>query len=152
MKDDRANARLRDELLNGEIFYTLREAQIVIETWRRQYDTIRPHALIGYKPPAPEVLVPAFAAWAGCATPTGSAGHAGATAKLKLTFHLDHSAGLITRVWPNSGISQRCWKTRHFGSQSRLPSRGSWPSPLASREARTKTACRYRAVPPSACA
>src|SRR6266536_4125541 len=58
----------------------------------------------------------------------------------------------LPRVWSNSGISQRCWKTRHFGSQSRLPSRGSWPSPLASREARTKTACRYRAVPPSACA
>ena len=71
----------------------MREAQIVIETWRRQYDTIRPHALIGYKPPAPEVLVPAFAAWAGCATPTGSAGHAGATANLKLSFHLDRSAG-----------------------------------------------------------
>src|SRR5262249_8148117 len=36
------NARLRDELLNGEIFYTLREAQIVIESWRRHYNTIRP--------------------------------------------------------------------------------------------------------------
>ena len=46
------NARLRDELLNGEIFYTLREAQIVIESWRRHYNTIRPHASIGYKPPA----------------------------------------------------------------------------------------------------
>jgi transposase InsO family protein len=57
------NARLRDELLNGEIFYTLREAQIVIENWRRHYNTIRPHASIGYKPPAPEVFVPAFAAW-----------------------------------------------------------------------------------------
>jgi putative transposase len=57
------NARLRDELLNGEIFYTLREAQIVIESWRRHYNTIRPHASIEYKPPAPEVLVPAFAAW-----------------------------------------------------------------------------------------
>jgi putative transposase len=56
------NARLRDELLNGEIFYTLREAQIVIESWRRHYNTIRPHASIGYKPPAPEVFVPAFAA------------------------------------------------------------------------------------------
>jgi hypothetical protein len=55
--------RLRDELLNGEIFYTLREAQIVIESWRRHYNTIRPHASIGYKPPAPEVFVPAFAAW-----------------------------------------------------------------------------------------
>jgi putative transposase len=58
------NARLRDELLNGEIFYTLREAQIVIESWRRHYNTIRPHASIGYKPPAPEVFVPAFTAWA----------------------------------------------------------------------------------------
>jgi transposase InsO family protein len=57
------NARLRDELLNGEIFYTLREAQIVIESWRRHYNTIRPHASLGYMPPAPEVFVPAFAAW-----------------------------------------------------------------------------------------
>src|SRR5262249_36000565 len=57
------NARLRDELLNGEIFYTLQEAQIVIESWRRHYNTIRPHASLGYKPPAPEVFVPAFAAW-----------------------------------------------------------------------------------------
>ena len=57
------NARLRDELLNGEIFYTLREAQIIIESWRRHYNAIRPHASLGYKPPAPEVFVPAFAAW-----------------------------------------------------------------------------------------
>jgi putative transposase len=39
-------------MLNGEIFYTLREAQIVIESWRRHYNTIRPHASIGYKPAA----------------------------------------------------------------------------------------------------
>src|SRR5262245_27531741 len=57
------NARLRDELLNGEIFYTLREAQIVAESWRRHYNTIRPHASLGYKPPAPKVFIPAFAAW-----------------------------------------------------------------------------------------
>jgi transposase InsO family protein len=57
------NARLRDELLDGEIFYTLREAQIVIESWRRHYNTVRPHASIGYQAPAPEVFVPAFAAW-----------------------------------------------------------------------------------------
>jgi putative transposase len=87
------NARLRDELLDGEIFYSLREARIVIESWRRHYNTIRPHASLRYKPPAPEVFVPAFAAWASCATPSGSAGHAGETANLKLTFHLDHSAG-----------------------------------------------------------
>ncbi len=63
MRASSARSRQRDELLNGEIFYTLREAQIVIESWRRHYNTIRPHASIGYKPPAPEVFVPAFAAW-----------------------------------------------------------------------------------------
>jgi len=57
------NARLRDELLNGEIFYTLKEARIVIESWRRHYNTIRPHASLGYRAPAPEVIVPALTAW-----------------------------------------------------------------------------------------
>ena len=52
------NARLRDELLDGEIFYSLREAQIVIEGWRRHYNAVRPHASLGYRAPAPEVLVP----------------------------------------------------------------------------------------------
>ena len=56
------NARRRDELLDGEI-YTLREAQIVIESWRRHYNTVRPHASVGYRAPAPEVFVQAFAAW-----------------------------------------------------------------------------------------
>jgi transposase InsO family protein len=57
------NARLRDELLNGEIFYSLREAQVVIESWRRHYNAVRPHASLGYKPPAPEVFVPALTVW-----------------------------------------------------------------------------------------
>jgi putative transposase len=57
------NARLRDELLDGEIFYSLKEAQIVIESWRRHYNAIRPHESLGYRPPAPEVFVPALAAW-----------------------------------------------------------------------------------------
>jgi putative transposase len=57
------NARLRDELLNGEIFYSLREAQIIIESWRRHYNAIRPHASLGYRAPAPEVFVPGLAAW-----------------------------------------------------------------------------------------
>jgi len=51
------NARLRDELLNGEIFYTLKEAQIIIEQWRRHYNTVRPHSALGYRPPAPESIV-----------------------------------------------------------------------------------------------
>jgi putative transposase len=57
------NARLRDELLDGEIFYTLREAEVVIESWRRHYNTVRPHASLGFRPPAPEVILPTFAAW-----------------------------------------------------------------------------------------
>jgi len=52
------NARFRDELLNGEIFYSLREAQIVIEQWRRHYNTKRPHSALGYRPPAPESIIP----------------------------------------------------------------------------------------------
>ena len=50
-------------MLNGEIFYILRETQIVIESWRRHDNAVRPHASLGHKPPAPEVFVPAFAAW-----------------------------------------------------------------------------------------
>ena len=52
------NARLRDELLDGETFYTLKEARIVIEGWRRHYNTIRPHSSLGYRPPAPETTTP----------------------------------------------------------------------------------------------
>ena len=47
------NGKLRDECLNGEIFYSLKEAQIVIEKWRVQYNTLRPHSALGYRPPAP---------------------------------------------------------------------------------------------------
>jgi putative transposase len=57
------NARLRDELLKREIFYSLREAQVVIESWRRHDNTVCPHASLGFRPPAPEVVLPAFAAW-----------------------------------------------------------------------------------------
>lgn len=59
------NARLRDELLDGEIFYSLAEARIVIESWRRHYNTMRPHSSLGYRPPAPEVFVPALASASG---------------------------------------------------------------------------------------
>ena len=51
------NSKLRDELLNSEIFYTLEEARVVIEGWRRHYNTIRPHSSLGYRPPAPEVAI-----------------------------------------------------------------------------------------------
>ena len=47
------NGRLRDEFLNGEVFYTLKEAQVMLEQWRHHYNHIRPHSSLGYKPPAP---------------------------------------------------------------------------------------------------
>jgi transposase InsO family protein len=60
------NSKLRDELLDGEIFYTLEEAKVVIESWRRHYNTVRPHSSLGYRPPAPEAVL-----WP--ATPSGPA-------------------------------------------------------------------------------
>jgi putative transposase len=48
------NGKLRDECLNGEIFYSLKEASIVIEQWRKHYNTIRPHSSLNYRPPAPQ--------------------------------------------------------------------------------------------------
>ncbi len=53
------NGKLRDERLNGEIFYTVPEAQAVIEMWRREYNEIRPHSSLGYHPPAPVAFAPA---------------------------------------------------------------------------------------------
>jgi putative transposase len=52
------NGKLRDELLNGEIFDTLLEAKVLIERWRVEYNTIRPHSALGYRPPAPEAIQP----------------------------------------------------------------------------------------------
>ena len=51
-------SRLRDELLNGEIFYTLLEAKVLIERWRKEYNHFRPHSALGYLPPAPAAWVP----------------------------------------------------------------------------------------------
>jgi transposase InsO family protein len=50
------NSKLRDEHLNGEIFYTLREAKVLIERWRQYYNRKRPHSSLGYRPPAPETI------------------------------------------------------------------------------------------------
>ena len=51
------NGKMRDELLNGEIFYSLKEAQVLIEMWRKEYNTVRPHSALGYRPPAPAAIV-----------------------------------------------------------------------------------------------
>jgi putative transposase len=52
------NGKLRDEFLNGEIFYSLKEAQILTERWRVEYNTERPHSALGYRPPAPQAILP----------------------------------------------------------------------------------------------
>ena len=57
------NSKLRDELLNGEIFYSLREAQILIEGWRQHYNAVRPHSALRWTPPAPEVRLTAPQIW-----------------------------------------------------------------------------------------
>jgi hypothetical protein len=79
------NSKLRDELLNGEIFYTLKEAKIFIEEWRPHYNTVRPRSSLRYRPPVPEVS----------ATRTSFAGHpsVGAKARHALTSKSDHLKG-----------------------------------------------------------
>ena len=74
-------ARLRDELLDGNIFYTLKEAQVLIEAWRCHYNAIRPHGSLGYRPPAPETTV----------TPSWPPGFATLRRPHALTFNPDQS-------------------------------------------------------------
>jgi transposase InsO family protein len=57
------NSKLRDELLNREIFTSLTEAQILIEGWRQHYNAIRPHSALRWTPPAPEVRLPTPQVW-----------------------------------------------------------------------------------------
>lgn len=52
------NGKMRDELLNGEIFDTVLEARVITEQWKKEYNTIRPHSSLGYRPPAPETFIP----------------------------------------------------------------------------------------------
>lgn len=54
------NGRMRDEFLNGEIFYSLKEAKVLVERWRREYNNFRPHSSLGYKTPAPFTVLPSY--------------------------------------------------------------------------------------------
>ncbi len=96
------NAKLRDELLNGEIFYSLAEAKIVIENWRKHYNTKRPHSSLGYRPPAPEVVQ-----WP--APPSGAASPA--------TPAVAPILGLAPCNW--SELSAKFWV--HFWQQRSVP-------------------------------
>ena len=66
------NGKLRDELLNMEVFNTLLEAKVLIEQWRVHFNTVRPHSSLGYRPPAPEVIVLGTPMPPGRPGPTGS--------------------------------------------------------------------------------
>jgi transposase InsO family protein len=57
-RNDSFNGKLRGELLGLGIFYSLRETNVLIERWRRRYNTIRPHSSLGYRPPAPVAVLP----------------------------------------------------------------------------------------------
>lgn len=91
------NLRLTDERLDGEILTSLREAQVV-ESWRRDDDTVRPHGSIDYKPPAARGLPASLCRITGPAIPASAANHAhgGAQADHDLTFSPDHQMGPIT--------------------------------------------------------
>jgi len=52
------NGKMRDELLNREVFTTLLEAKVLVERWRREYNQVRPHSSLNYLPPAPEAIMP----------------------------------------------------------------------------------------------
>jgi putative transposase len=56
------NGKLRNELLNREIFTTLLEAKVLIENWRQQYNQVRSHSSLGYRPPAPRAILPSYQA------------------------------------------------------------------------------------------
>jgi putative transposase len=105
------NSKLRDELLNGEIFYSLAEARIVIETWRRFYNTKRPHSSLGYQPPAPEVVQ-----WP--APPTGSAAPAArAVAPMMVPRFRGHGfRPFVARPVPGSCIRGRSGSGADYNS------------------------------------
>ncbi len=52
------NGKLKDELIDRKMFYSLTEAQVLVEQWRWEYNTVRPHSALGYRPPAPEAVRP----------------------------------------------------------------------------------------------
>lgn len=124
----------RDELLNGEVFYTLKEASVVIERWRKDYNTIRPHSSLGYHPPAPEVVI-----WP--TEPSNSAPLARPTIVTRPDLRSDPGRGRAALV--RRGARERRW---------RLPERRPRPGPLTMADgeglpARFGLPCRLRDRP-----
>jgi hypothetical protein len=81
------SGRLRDELLDREIFYTLAEAKNLIERWWPEYNTVRPHSALGYRPPAPEAVIWSIPDTAGLQS----------AAWFGLTWNADETGGRVDR-------------------------------------------------------
>ncbi|SON57296.1 putative transposase OrfB [Hartmannibacter diazotrophicus] len=104
------NARLGDEFVNGEIFYSLGEAKVVIDSWRRHYNPERPHSSLGYKPPAPEVLL-----WP--EPLNGKAATAKPTVAQRPTLHQDLHR---TTLWGQTSRPNRPIRENAHGSEKSL--------------------------------
>ena len=107
------NGKLRDECLNGEIFYSLREAQVVIEKWRVVYNTQRPHSALGYRPPAPAAFAPQMAA---LRSPTAPCEPPFASVPDEVVSKLSHSPRYKNPGW-SAWRPPRPWRS---GDEARL--------------------------------
>ncbi len=117
------NSKLRDEFLNGEIFYSLKEVQVLAERWRVHYNTIRPHSSLGYRSPAPETWHPKLKAGYG-------------EVEAKYVFHFP-TPSTAARYWQNSlRYTNNPTGTKDWTGQHHLPPKciSSWRIP-ASRQA-----------------
>jgi putative transposase len=108
------NGELRNEFLNGEIFYSLKEAQILTERWRAEYNTERPHSALGCRPPAPQSHPSKTGAWrCGKQSPFPTSPHPRRRLRTKtkrgvtLTLHLVQKIGLIRRLHNPDGADGR---------------------------------------------
>ena len=95
------NGKLRDELLDREIFYTLEEAKVLIEMWREHYNQVRPHSSLGYRSPAPESIA--------AGPPSASCGPAGSE---KDQTSLNHSHEVWYDSWGKVNTAEQCKKAR----------------------------------------
>ena len=110
------NARLRDELLNGEIFYSLEEVRCVTGWWRDHYNRLRPHSSLGYRPPAPETMMKP--AW-----PLGSAALR-PPPRLASEAHINYATGPIIAGSPDANCDKGCLVHQQFRVVNRsAPSR-----------------------------